>query len=120
MSIPQSDRSDILEVVKEKLAQLKKLEDELDGLRQLLVPMRRYGQSVWKKPDSIPARVQAIILDAGHPLYITEIKARLEQRHAMTMTQATLVSCLSRLVGVTFTRPAPSTFGLIGNGAKSE
>ena len=59
--------------------------------------------------------VYDILRDARHPLHVSEILARVAQRHALTLDRESVVSALAKRVARQdrFLRTAPNTFAVL-------
>jgi hypothetical protein len=59
--------------------------------------------------------VYNILLDARHPLHVSEILARVAQRHGLTLDRESVVSALAKRVARQdrFLRTAPNTFAVL-------
>ena len=69
------------------------------------------------RPGSMMDQTYRVLLDAGKPLHISEIAKRIGLEDTPA-SRRSLVSSISRYVrmGQVFTRPKPSTFGLMPSG----
>ena len=69
------------------------------------------------RPGSMTDQAYRVLLDAGKPLHISELTKRMGLGDTPA-SRSSLVSSISRYVrmGQVFTRPEPSTFGLMPSG----
>lgn len=120
-----SERTIIEERVRRKEAEVQSLEKKLEVARVYLQALADVLRAIERATDSEPqetalrkgsavANARQIILSAGTPVHIDDLLTRLG-REVTRETKASLTGSLAAYVRreEIFTRPAPSTFGLI-------
>ncbi len=93
---------------------------QLRALRLLRRPAPERSQ-LSPPPQSSIAMVQAILSQAGQPLHIEEIIARVRKQYGRQLRRESLVSALTKKVldQNTFRRTAPNTFDLLNRPSPS-
>lgn len=104
--------------------QIESAKSYIQGLRDILPRAEREdsGPSLGDfRPGSMPAQVKIILEEAGKPLHINDIVEKLGRENTK-QNRLSVAGTLARCVreGMTFTRPAPNTFGLIGETQESD
>lgn len=124
---------DLVALVKQKQAQIARLQAELDEVRGILesddsapkplspAPLRRRSRSSRKGLNSRPYKAKSsvgwtvkVLKEAGEPTHVDEIVSRIEKRgHKVKKT--TLVGNIARYIkqGKVFYRAGPNVYGLI-------
>ena len=130
-----SAQTDLIALIKDKQAQIAKLQAELDEARRVLLgppagtqklpplpPMPRRApnkklpfSSRQASESSSVSRTIEVLREHGGPMAVDEILARIHQKYGERVKKDTLVGNLSRYVkaGKTFHRPKPSMYGLL-------
>ncbi|HWG69582.1 MAG TPA: HTH domain-containing protein [Steroidobacteraceae bacterium] len=122
---------EILKRIKNKEAEVARLEAELQEIQSTIREARSYIQGLRDilpkaekddtgpdlgdfRPGTMPANVKAILEKEGKPLHINEIVQKLGRENTK-QNRLSVVGTLARCVRekMSFTRPAPNTFGLI-------
>lgn len=116
--------NDLLQTIREKQAQIAKLQQELDEARQALSdapggPPPSASMSVTRQRGAGGNSVQwaaDVLRDTNRPLHVNEIIQAISRKHRVNVKYATLVSNLVRLVKAekVFQRMGPNVFGLKG------
>lgn len=123
----------IVDKIREKEAEVQRLEDKLRTARVYLQALRDVLQSIDSGRSPLPrsdstlragssvTQAREAILRAGKPIHISDLLAVLG-REVTRETRASLTSSLAAYArrGDVFTRPAPNTFGLVELGHTSE
>jgi len=110
--MPNSSRDDFIDVLEAiSKAQLK-------ALRRLRQTPRAQPAPAGAAPQKRMSHIEIvydILRDARHPLHITDILARVAQRHALTLDRESVVSALAKRVARhdRFLRTAPNTFAVL-------
>jgi hypothetical protein len=125
-------QNDLLAMVRDKQAQIAKLQAELEEVRQLLAgelpiqhppPVPRgitrgvgRGRGRRKRRQSSVTWAAEAVNDNGGPLHVDQMIERISQKHGRQIDKQTLVSNLARLVKAKqgWQRTGPNTFGLTG------
>jgi len=124
--------NDVLALVRDKQAQIAKLQSELDEVRQLLLgeqtaltlpnqpkrpaPHAGRGRRRRKHRESSVSWAADVVAANNAPLHVDEMIRRIFQKVGKEVDKQTLVSNLSRLVKAKrgWQRTGPNTFGLTG------
>ena len=110
--MPNTTRDDLIEVLEAvSKAQLHALRRLRRGVRAASAP----GAAAPPKRMSHIDIVYDILRDARHPLHVSEILARVAQRHGRTLDRESVVSALAKRVARQdrFLRTAPNTFTVL-------
>lgn len=104
--------------------QIESARSYIQGLRDILPKAEREDSGPSSgdfRAGSMPAQVKVLLEEAGKPLHINDIVQRLGRENTK-QNRLSVAGTLARCVreGVAFTRPAPNTFGLIGEAQESE
>jgi hypothetical protein len=110
--MPNNIRDDLIEVL-EAISKA-----QLVTLRRL----RRSGRPEVRPGETAPVRsmsqiqmVHDILRDAGRPLHVSEIMARVAKRHGVSLDRESIVSALAKRVARKdrFVRTGPNTFSIL-------
>lgn len=117
---------DIHETLRQKEVQLKQLQAEVDALRLAAHLLAEDGEDATEAKTGIvsqPQMVKAVLLEAGHPLHVTEIVAAIKKKFGRKLKQPHLTALLYRYKknGKLFYKDdrRPNTFGLLEWQAKT-
>ena len=115
--MPYSTRDDLIEILEAvSKAQLRALQRLRHGTPALSAALEASPRRRMSHIDM----VYGILQDARHPLHISEILARLVQRHGLTLDRESVVSALAKREARhdRFRRTAPNTFAVISAEAR--
>lgn len=120
-----NDRERIADRLKRKVVEIQSLEEKVrvgkvyvQALQDVLKMLDQDAQTAATesvlKPGSTVARARDLIIKSGEPMHLTDLLEAMG-KDATREAKASLTSSLAAYVrrGDIFTRPAPSTFGLI-------
>ena len=108
------EKDEVRELIAEMMAE--GLRAQIRVLQRLKPPRRENDPPRRRGLPSNQTMAHQVLLEAGHPLHVREIVARIRERYGAPVRSHSLSSVLHQRAscGEQFTRTEPSTFGLLG------